>query len=87
MFGIIKCSFKDPLIKTFALGRLYMTTKLYSAKTPRVPDLIADFLLILLSVMWTVTAEENDGDNDEDDQDTNYSCCNNASVVGGCVTG
>lgn len=55
-------------------------------KTPRVPDLIADFLLILLLVMRTVTAEENDGDYDEDQEDRNYSGRNDASVVGGCMT-
>lgn len=37
--------------------------------------------------MWTVTAEENDGDDDEDQEDRNYSCRDDALVVGGCVTG
>lgn len=36
--------------------------------------------------MWTVTAEENDGNDNEDQEDRNDSCCNDASVVGGCVT-
>lgn len=48
-----------------------------------VPDLIADFLLILLPVTSTATAEEDDGNNDEDQEYSDYGSCDDACGVGG----
>ncbi len=51
-----------------------------------VPYLIADFLLVLLPVTDTATAEEDDGNNDEDQEHKNYGSCDDACSVGGWTT-
>lgn len=51
----------------------------------RVPDLIADLLLILLSVTSAATAEEDDGNNYEDQEYRDYGYCDDAWGVGGWV--
>lgn len=51
-----------------------------------VPYLIADFLLVLLPVTSTATAEEDDGNNEEDKEHSNYGSCNDACSVGGWTT-
>lgn len=48
-----------------------------------VPDLVADLLLVLLSVTGAATAEEDDGDNYEDQEHGDYGCCDDAWGVGG----
>lgn len=47
-----------------------------------VPDLIADFLLILFPVTSTATAEEDDSNQDEDQEYGDYGCCNDTCCVG-----
>lgn len=51
-----------------------------------VPDLIADFLLVLLPVAGTATAEEDDGDDEEDQEHSNYGSCDDACRVGSWIT-
>lgn len=48
-----------------------------------VPDLIADFLLILFPVTSTATAEEDDSNQDEDQEYRDYGCCDDTCRVGG----
>lgn len=50
------------------------------------PDLIADFLLILLPVTSAATAEEDDGNDDEDQEYSDYGSCDDACSVGGWRT-
>lgn len=50
------------------------------------PDFIADFLLVLLPVTGTATAEEDDGNDDEDQEYSNYGSCDDARSVGGWTT-
>lgn len=51
-----------------------------------IPDLIADFFLILLPVTSTPTAEEDDSDNDEDQEDSDYGSSDDAPSVRGWTT-
>lgn len=52
-----------------------------------VPYLVADFLLVLLPVSGTATAEEDEGDDEENQKHANYGCCDDASSVGGWTQG
>lgn len=55
----------------------------YASVSVSVPDLIADFLLILFPVTSTATAEKDDSNQDEDQEYGDYGCCDDTCRVGG----
>lgn len=55
----------------------------YAGVSVSVPDLIADFLLILFPMTSTATAEEDDSNQDEDQEYGDYGCCDDTCRVGG----
>lgn len=52
-----------------------------------VPDLVADFLLVLFPVANAAAAEEDDGDDDEEEEDEDHGHGDDARSVGSCGGG
>ncbi len=66
--------------------QLWVSVSRVSLMFVSVPDLIADFLLVLLPVTGAAAAEEDDGDNDENQEYSNYGSCDDACSVGSWTT-